>query len=85
MGDDYSSFEMEIQTSFHDILNMMRNLGSYKSMSDSAESYSRPSQWLLRLNDFRSIIRCSNYSRVTLVVEYYVSKAGMLTSLANMH
>lgn len=76
---------MEIQTSFRDNLNMTQNLGSDKSMSDTAEGYSHPSQWLLRLNDFRSIIRCSNYSRVTLAVGYYVSKPGMLTSLANMH
>lgn len=58
MGDDYSSFQMEIQTSFHDILNMARNLGSDKSMSNTEEGYSHPSQWLLRLSDFCSIIRC---------------------------
>lgn len=83
MKDDYSSFEMEIQTSMHDILKMMWNLGGDKSVSGSSEGYSDPSQWLLRWNDFCSIIRCSHYSRVTLAgYEDYANKAGMLTSLA---
>lgn len=76
---------MEIQTSMRDILNMTWNLRGDKSVSASSEGYSDPSQRLLRLNDFCSIIRCSHYSRVTLAVyEDYVNKLGMLTSLAIM-